>query len=387
MKHLFICFCLLGLLSAGCKTTRIEPWSDVGHDRDLEQDERKLWDESREAQRRWTRSGYLVEDDALREYLSGVLNQLVSDAERQRLPDLRVEVILDPSFNAFAYPNGVIYIHLGMLVRMENEAQLATLLAHEISHSTHRHGIKSLRQLRNQSILHSTMLVGTSGITGLLTGYTARAAISGYSRELETEADEQGWHRMQRAGYDVTEAPRIFEILLEEVRALELRESFFFATHPALTDRIASYGKLQKRYPFHQEGRKETGAFLRMIAPYQIMAMELDLRHGRFQSMPHWLERADTLNLPRDEVAYLRGEWIRRDSNHGQDTTMESAYLEALEHNPDHAPSLRALGLLCQREDRVEEAIYYYSRYLDLEPTAPDRAFILNYIEQFTRHE
>ena len=57
--------------------------------------------------------------------------------------DVKIVVIKDPYLNAFAFPNGVIYIHTGMLARMDNEAQLAALLAHEMSHCIHRHTLRA----------------------------------------------------------------------------------------------------------------------------------------------------------------------------------------------------------------------------------------------------
>ena len=63
-----------------------------------------------------------------------------------------IHVLINPSLNAFAYPTGAIYVHSGLLARLENEAQLATVLAHEIAHIVHRHAIRHLRQERNKDL-------------------------------------------------------------------------------------------------------------------------------------------------------------------------------------------------------------------------------------------
>ena len=68
-------------------------------------------------------------------------------------PDIRVRIVDSPSLNAFALPNGSIYINTGMLTRLDNEAQLATVLAHEGVHFTHKHSWQQRRKHRMRSTL------------------------------------------------------------------------------------------------------------------------------------------------------------------------------------------------------------------------------------------
>ena len=76
----------------------------------------------------------------------------------------------------------------------------------------------------------------------------AASSMYGYSRELEREADAEGFQRLQAAGYDVSQAPVTFEYLLVEVEALDIDEPYFFSTHPGLRERIDSFRELVKQH-------------------------------------------------------------------------------------------------------------------------------------------
>ena len=149
----------------------------------------------------------------------------------------------DPTLNAFAMPNGRIYVHTGLLARLDNEAQLATILSHEMTHVDHRHALRFTRDVQNKQILYTVLGVAASIGVGAAAGSRARsgdpigaavlsqtanavlglglqlaalASINGYGRDLEREADREGMARLVRAGYDPKEAPRVFKLLRDE---------------------------------------------------------------------------------------------------------------------------------------------------------------------------
>jgi predicted Zn-dependent protease len=95
-------------------------------------------------------SGLLYQDTEIENYLNQIAEKLQTNSIS---PDIsfQIKVIKDPKLNAFALPNGVIYIHTGILARMDNEAQLAALLAHEMTHCTHRHSLKTLRNIKDRT--------------------------------------------------------------------------------------------------------------------------------------------------------------------------------------------------------------------------------------------
>ncbi|MDQ5980896.1 MAG: beta-barrel assembly-enhancing protease, partial [Verrucomicrobiota bacterium] len=125
-----------GLLAcAGCESTNVAPLT--GEATVLAGDEQRLWQRAREESATLDRSGLVVNDPALDDYLNGVLARLYRDP-LPRGARLHLRVLTDPTLNAFALPDGALYIHTGMLARLENEAQFATVLAHELTHTTHR---------------------------------------------------------------------------------------------------------------------------------------------------------------------------------------------------------------------------------------------------------
>src|SRR3990170_3267566 len=136
----------------------------------------------------------------------------------------------DPTLNAFAMPNGHVYVHTGLLARLDDEAQLAMILGHEMTHVTHRHALKFNRDATNKQILYTILSVAASiGV--------ALAAINGYGRDLEREADAEGMKRLVRAGYDPKEAAKVFELLRSEGKDRGTLETFFFGSHPRSEER------------------------------------------------------------------------------------------------------------------------------------------------------
>jgi hypothetical protein len=119
-------------------------------------DEQRLWLRAEAEQKVINESGFLYEDADLEVYLNEVARKLQSPDDLAGLP-VKILVLKDPHLNAFAFPNGVIYLHSGLLARMDNEAQLAALRGHEITHCTHQHALR-LRSLRTKVGQH---LAGT----------------------------------------------------------------------------------------------------------------------------------------------------------------------------------------------------------------------------------
>jgi predicted Zn-dependent protease len=116
------------LLVCGCAVAERKPASDglLAND-----DEKLLWQQAQAEQKALNDSALIYRDNQLEAYLNSVVRRLQPPDLPSRL-SFKIVVVRDPYFNAFAFPNGVIYIHTGMLARMDNEAQLAALLAHEI---------------------------------------------------------------------------------------------------------------------------------------------------------------------------------------------------------------------------------------------------------------
>jgi predicted Zn-dependent protease len=144
-----------------------------------------------------------VHDDLeLQEYVQRVGEKVARVSERPEL-DWKFTIVDTDDVNAFATQGGYVYISRGILPYMQNEAQLAAVLGHEIGHITAKH----LQAQKKKSTMAGLAGVATAIFTGIpaladLTNVAGAAIISGYGREAELEADHLGAENLARAGYD-----------------------------------------------------------------------------------------------------------------------------------------------------------------------------------------
>jgi predicted Zn-dependent protease len=394
VERTLACFCvaLIGLGLQGCETTALAPIGAAPGRLSLEPDERRLWQRAEEEQRRLDRSGLLYDDSLLNEYVNSVADRLLAPDVRANGFSLTIRIIKNPTLNAFALPNGVIYVHTGMLARIENEAQLATLLGHELTHATHRHAVKAFRDIQNKAAAAATFsVIGLPfGLIGALAGVLgqvgALAAISGYSQENETEADKEGLSLMINAGYDPREAPKLFVHLKEWREELKLQEPFFFGSHPRLQERIESYqgllnGPVQniKDQPGRKVGAEE---YLAVIRPVILDNAILDLQAGRFLPARKGLEKFIALEPGNARPHYYLGESYRRENDAKEREKAIPDYEKAIAMNPSYADPYRGLGTLYYQIGKKPEARRAFERYLELAPKAGDRAYIEGYLNE-----
>lgn len=208
-----------------------------------------LVETSEEMHAQLVRRGMLYGDADLDAWLQSI-GERVAPEPTDFYQDYRFYLLRDPSPNAFALPNGQIYVHTGMIARLENEAQLASLLAHEINHVAGHHGVLAFRSQKRKVV--ASIFVGiaigvaagnssTGANWGQLAGTMSNLgfiwSILGYSRELEQEADLRAYDRLLAAGYDVREMPKLYDHLGKDFEGLEPRLSTKWSTHPDLIDR------------------------------------------------------------------------------------------------------------------------------------------------------
>ena len=104
---------------------------------------------------------------------------------------------------------------------------------------------------RSKSTTAFGTLLSAIGIpaVGLVANVLAASSIFGYSRELESEADNQGYPRVIAAGYDPRETPKVFAHLIAELKAADVKEPFFFSDHPKLQERYDNFVRLSEKTP------------------------------------------------------------------------------------------------------------------------------------------
>jgi len=375
------------LFQIGCASTDLKPITTGNFA--PETDERGIWYQVEEEQKALNRSGVLYTDKELEEYLNETARKLYPNSVLAQIP-FNIHVIKNRQFNAFAYPNGHIYVHTGVLACMENEAQLATLLAHEMTHVTHRHAVKGFRNLKNKSAVLATLQVTFGGLGGgvgdlvsLLGTFGALASVYGYSRELETEADIEGFKLIKEAGYDTLESVKFFELLKRDIEEEEIKQAFFFGTHPRVQERIENYEDLIK-----SDNRKSAKSiinaeqFLAKTLKVKMDNIFLDLKAGRFKKARRAADNRRELYPNDAKVYYLLG---KIETQERGDNGIERAinnYKKAISFDPSFPEPYRELGLIYLKQNNKGHATDFFKQYLSLSGETNDRAYVEEYLKQ-----
>jgi predicted Zn-dependent protease len=208
----------------------------------------------------------VVHDPYLSEYVTRVGRRLVASREAQESGfPFTFEVVADPSINAFALPGGPMFINTGLLRAVDNEAQLAGVMGHEMSHVILRHGTNQAsksRLIELPAVLGSQVAGGSvvGQLTQLGIGLGANSVLLKFSRSAESQADLMGSHLMAEAGYNPIEMARFFNKLNAEGGS---HGSQFFSDHPNPDNREKAIENEIQRLPAQPYGY-ETGEFQKM---------------------------------------------------------------------------------------------------------------------------
>src|SRR2546426_2535123 len=215
---------IASFLTASCASRNVPPIGAGGQPFKPESDEVSLWKQAEKEEETLTKKAKIYDDPLLDEYLGKIADRLLPDEVRAAGgPGLRFGVMSDPTLNALAMPHGRIHVHSVLLSRLDNEAQLATILGHEMTHVTSRHALRFTRDATNKQILFTVLAVAASigvavgsgspppsgghlrapgltptanAIPGIRPPLAAIAAINGYGRDLQREADPGGMAKL-----------------------------------------------------------------------------------------------------------------------------------------------------------------------------------------------
>jgi predicted Zn-dependent protease len=184
-------------------------------------------------------------DDAVQDYVDRLGKELAALSERPSLP-WTFTVIDDPVVNAFALPGGFIYVTRGILTHLNSEAELVSVLGHEIGHVTARHSVSrmSKAQLANLGLGIGMVVSPEFRHFGDLAQQSLELLFLKFSRDDERQADDLGLRYTVRGGWDAREMPKVFAVLkrVSEVAGAG-RLPNWLATHPdpeARQERIGS---------------------------------------------------------------------------------------------------------------------------------------------------
>ncbi|MBF0308620.1 MAG: M48 family metalloprotease [Magnetococcales bacterium] len=190
---------------------------------------------------------------AMQKYLNLVGRTVAQFSDRPEL-GYRFAILNSDEENAFAAPGGYILVTRGLLRRVENEAQLAGVLAHEIAHVSRRHMLETIQRsalLSNASELTVSVMKQDPGMFRNLVGEVSDKLFThGLDQSLEFDADAQGLRYLYMAGYNL---PAYRGYLAGLQKRMGQSTSVFYSTHPSLASRLE---KLDKELPRHAGGSK-----------------------------------------------------------------------------------------------------------------------------------
>ena len=156
-------------------------------------------------------SGLVLFNDPASVYVNKVLDQLPNKHRSRKKSKPRVYILNSPAVNAFATDQGIIFVTLGLLAKLENEAQLAFILSHELIHFHHNHAINKF--VHSKNIKRNKKSFNFDQNKDNLTLNNKLFQESLYSRKIEEEADEEGFEIFKKTGYDASSIPDVFKIL------------------------------------------------------------------------------------------------------------------------------------------------------------------------------
>ena len=211
------------------------------------------------------RSSKMIDDPVVTEYVNRVGQNLVRNSDA-RVP-FTIKVIDSDEVNAFALPGGFFYVNSGLILRAQEESELAGVMAHEISHVCARHGTKNATKGELMELAAiPLMLLGPGGWAGygIYQGLNLAIPVTflKFSRDAEREADFLGLQYMYKTGYD----PNAYVTFFERIQADEKRRPGtipkIFSTHPPTPDRIeAAQKEIARILPAKQEYIVTTSEF------------------------------------------------------------------------------------------------------------------------------
>jgi beta-barrel assembly-enhancing protease len=414
---------LVALLAGACVARNVPPIGAEGKPFTPDSDERALWTRAEKEEEALLKRTKVYDDPLLEGYLAGLTDRLTPDSVRAAgAPAVKVIVIRDATLNAFTMPNGHIYVHTGLLSRLDNEAQLATVLGHELTHYAHRHALKVSRSARTAPTQGTTAVASGVGVAVAATAkaratdqgsaavlsQTASAilglglelaivgAINGYGRDLEREADDVGMAALVRAGYDPREAPKAFQIPKSEIGQRGTIETFFLGSAAPLQDRVTNTTRLANttyaKVAANDRTRNTDDFDLRLRPVVRENAYE-DIRLGRYALAEGQLGRV-LLATPNDPVTHLyygdlhrlRAQRAKSAGDRAVDSQRaRERYERAAELDPAYPDPWRQLGFLYfQTKDR-ERARTAFEKYIELRPDAPDVRRIKEYLTELDR--
>ncbi|MBU3947835.1 MAG: M48 family metalloprotease [Proteobacteria bacterium] len=327
-------------------------------------------------------SGYyeIIDDPVIIKYVNDIGTKILASAPPQPFT-YQFYVVRDENFNAFAGPAGHIFIHSGLIAAMDNEEELAGIMAHEITHVICRHLSEQYEKSKKIGIatlagMAAGILLGVGGAgeatNALIMGSAAmgQSLSLAYSREDEIQADQIGLNYLRKAGYTG-------EGMLSMLKKIRDKRWFdpteipvYLSTHPAVEDRISF---LSNRVVKSHESLNNSNfekAHIRLLVMY-----------GNKDNILRTFKQ-DVTNKPKDYMAQYKYALILSENGNRSDAI--AYFKKALEENPFDPDVLRDLGKAYFQDGQYPEAQKTLEGAVSLAPDDPETLLFLGRVKEET---
>jgi predicted Zn-dependent protease len=350
-------------------------------------DERGMWMEADEIERRLRDSPLVIRDEGLTAYVREVLCRTVGD---ERCKSVRVYVLEVPAANASMMPNGSMTVWSGLLLRTRSEAELGAVLGHEFAHFELRHSLNAFKQRRT-----ATDIAAWAAVLGALARAPTRdlqtmllGSIFRYSREQEEAADLLSLKYLARSPYPTSAASELWQHLMAEADATAIgrkqkpKERYaagFFDTHPTHLQRAVYLAEMATK--LRAGGDAKASAHRAAIASNLALFLKDQNGLNDFGGTEYLLNELSKNGGWTGELLFARGELYRVRGNPRDLITASQYYGEALKAGYAAPEVKRNLGLTLLRTGQVIEGKAALLEYLRLQPSASDAKTISALLE------
>jgi predicted Zn-dependent protease len=335
-------------------------------------DEKKL---GREFYEKLEKANVLSQNERANTFLSLVGERILAQSDKAPF-DFKFSIIRNSAINAFATPGGYVYVNQGLITLVEDEGELAGVLAHEIAHVNARHiaeivdrsqkiGISALA-----AILAGAFLGGSGDVTAAVTSFTMAAATTlslKYSREQEEAADRMGLSYLVKAGYSGSAMLDFLKIMRRYEYYSNAIPSYFL-THPGTDERTRYIDALiQTTYT-----RKGADSIIGHLKRIQTILL-LDGKSSETSNLLHF--QKILVDNPKD-IDALYGLAVTQDKLGIMQESLDT-FRKALSLAPNDADIIRNLGISFFKRGQMTNASVYLDRALRINENDPDTILYL----------
>lgn len=352
-------------------------------------EEQEVAIDRQQARHQFSRDYGAVQDDQLNKYVSDVGGTLSSRSHRPQMP-YSYRALNANYVNAYTFPGGSIGATRGILLQMDNEAQLAALMGHEIGHVNARHSAQRAGQGLAAGLITSGIAIaaptsertaGFAPVIGIASQVGASALLASYSRENEREADSLGMEYMTRAGHSPSGMVGLMRILVQQSKERPGLLDTMFSSHPMSSERYAAmeadtasrYASFASR-PLNRERYMDSTARLRRLRP----AIEDEQRGERAMASKNYAE-ADSafVSALRSAPQDYAGLCLMAKSQIAQRRYPEAhAYvMQARQAYPGEGQAMQLAGITKLTLKQYPAALQEFTDYERVLPGDPSAAF------------